>query len=158
MSSKSALAALAIILCGFITAIAQDNGSVCLQIENSVRDKASSWKLERKSRTCRRFSYFKWSSGKSEVFAVIYPESSAKEANEIFQLLLNDDELLAEKIEVLGTGLREFGEDNRLWITPKARKTGIDFKQGRVVVRVFGTTMELAIRFSKYIADAIPAA
>jgi hypothetical protein len=153
---KAVLAMLAIILCGFIPALAQENDSVCSQIGNSVRDRTRLWKLDRKSHSCNKMSYFKWTSGKSVIYAFIYPESSVKEATEIYGLLADDDELLSVKIEVLGTGLREFGGDNRLWVTPKAKQTGLDFRKGKVVVRVSGSTMELAIQFSKYIAEGIP--
>ncbi len=156
--SKSVFAALVLMFCGFMPALAQNNDSVCSQIENSVRDRTPSWKLDRKSHSCHRLSYFKWTSGKSVVYAFIYPQSSAEEAAEIYGLLANDDELFSEKIEVVGTGLREFAEENRLWITPKSKKTGVDFRKGKVVVRVSGSTLELAIQFSKYIAEAIPAA
>ena len=141
-----------------ITGLAQDKGSVCTQVETSIRAKAPSWKLEKKSPQCRVLNYFKWTSGKSDVYAFVYPGSSAKEAADTFQLVAADDEATAETIKVLGTGLRELGDENRLWMTPTVGGRGVDFRKGKVVIRVMGSTMELALQFATYIADGLPAA
>ena len=103
-------------------------------------------------------AYFKWTSGKSVIYAFVYPGSSVKEAADTFQLVAADDEITAERIKVLGTGLRELGDENRLWMTPTIRGRGVDFRKGKVVVRVSGPTMELALQFAAYIADGLLAA
>ena len=61
-------------------------------------------------------------------------------------------------MNVLGTGLREFGDENRLWMTPTFGDKGIDFRKGKFVIRVTGTTMEAALQFAAYIAQTLPAA
>ena len=141
-----------------IAAFAQDNSSVCTQLETSVRNNAPAWKLTRKSKSCHWFSYFQWTSGKSRIYAIVYPVASGKAAADTFQLLASDDEVLGEKTNSLGTGLRELGDDNRLWTTLSFGARGVDFRKGNVVVRVSGPTMELALQFACYIAQGLPAA
>jgi hypothetical protein len=140
------------------TAFAQGNDSICTTLETSVRTNAPSWKLVRKSKLCHWFSYFQWTSGKSTIYAIVYPVESRKAAVDTFQLLASDDEVLGEKTNSLGTGLRELGDDNRLWTTLSAKARGVDFRKGNVVVRISGPTMELALRFAGYIAQSLPAA
>jgi hypothetical protein len=149
-----------LILCS-TTAYPQDNNSVCARVEIAVTKKAPAWKLTRKSKSCGGLSYFQWTSGKSQIYVSLYPGSSNHEAVGRFQMLESDDELLGEKIKVLGTGIREVGDDNRLWRTPTFGARGIDFRKGNVVVRVSGmggTTLELALEFAANIFEALPAA
>jgi hypothetical protein len=155
---KALLITLTLILCCSISALAQDKETVCAQIENSVRTKAPLWKLERRSRPCKSsMVYFEWVSGKSEIYAFIYTELSSKEAIGTFEFLEIEDEIFLEKIQVFGTGLREFGEDNRLFIVPKVKRAGVDFRKGKTIVRISASTLELAIQFAAHIAEAIPA-
>ena len=74
------------------------------------------------------------------------------------KMLADDDELLGEKTNSLGTRLRELGDDNRMWITPSSGARGVDFRKGSVVVRVSASTMDLALQFAAYIAQPLPAA
>ena len=152
------LATLSVLFLCSIMAFAQDKDSICTRVETSVRNKAPSWKLSRKSKTCHALSYFQWTSNKSAIYAIVYPVASTKAAADTFQMVASDDELLGEKIKILGTGLRELGDDNRLWTTPTFGSRGVDFRKGNVVVRVSGSTMELALQFASYIAEGLPAA
>ena len=88
----------------------------------------------------------------------MWPCPSVDDAGITFRSLATDNELLSENINVLGTGLREIGDENRLWVTPTFRSKGIDFRKGKFVVRVTGTTMELALQFAASIAPTLPAA
>src|SRR5690348_12410085 len=116
MKTYSAIitASLVLLLCPLTTA-AQEGPSVCSQIENSVGNAAPKWKLARHPKRCDVMSAFKWVSGKSEIFVIMWPRPSVDDATAVFRSLATDNgDLLAENINVLGTGLREFGDENRL--------------------------------------------
>lgn len=155
--SKKIFIVLAVLLCCSIASFAQDNNSVCAQIESIVTAKVPSWKLERKSRSCHKMSFFKWTSGKSVVYAFIIPENSPVEAAETFQYFASDEEFYGRKVEILETGLRNLGDENRVWKSVTG-STGVDFRKGKVVVRVSASAIELAKQFAMYIADGMPAA
>ena len=103
-------------------------------------------------------SYFQWTSGKSQIYVFVYPKQTTTDASDIFRLLEADDEMTAEKISVLETGLRELGDENRLWMTPNVGGRGVDFRKGNVVIRVSARSLETALQFASFIAGGLPAA
>lgn len=131
---------------------------ICSKIAMYVRDKAPTWRLERRSRTCHAMSYFQWVSEKSYVYAFIYPQSSAEGAKEAYATLELDEELTLEKINIIAVNIDAVGEENRLWDTHQLKSVGMDFRQGKFVVRVGGSSMEEARKFAKYVADSVGAA
>jgi hypothetical protein len=143
-----------------IPAAAQRNDSVCAQIQQSIANKAApTWKLTKQSTyPCDRMSFLFWKSGKSTVVVWVYPKQTATEASDIFRLLEADDVMTEEKISTLGTGLRELGDENRLWMTPNFRGRGVDFRKGNVVVRVSADNLELALQFATFISIGLTAA
>ena len=156
---RIAILAVCCLIVGAIPATAQSSDSACGRIANSITTKAPSWKLTRQSKSpCDRMSYFQWTSGKSSVYVFVYPKHTVTEAADIFRLLEADDEMTAEKISVLGTGLRELGDENRLWITPNVGGRGVDFRKANVVVRVSARNLELALQFAGFISSVLPAA
>lgn len=139
----------------FVNSSAQNVSAVCSQIESAVTSQSPDWKLERKSRSCHRLAYFSWRLGKSYVYVFIWPEKTMAEAADTFKYLALEDEFYGHPIEVLGSGWRKAGEENRIWKTTFG-SPGVDLRKGRVVVRVSASNMSLARQFAVYVADAIP--
>jgi hypothetical protein len=156
---RTTILAVCCLMVGAIPAAAQTTDSVCARIGNAITTKAPSWKLTRQSKSpCDRMSYFQWTSGKSVVYAFVYPKHTVTEAVDIFRLLEADDEMTAEKISVLGTGLRELGDENRLWMTPTMGSRGVDFRKDNVVIRVSARNLEFALQFAAFISRSLTAA
>lgn len=141
--------------CYALTSLAQDNTSVCVQIERAISSKVSSWKLERKSRSCHKLSYFKWTSGNSVVYVFIFSEKSSKEGAETFKYFASDEEFFGHKVEMIEIGLRHLGSESRVWKSVSG-STGVDFRKEKIVIRISAPTIELAKQFAMFIADAIP--
>ena len=73
-------------------------------------------------------------------------------------MLASDDEMFGEQIKVLGIGLRELGDENRLFTTPSFGARGVDFRKGNVTVRISASTMEEALQFAAYVVEVLSAA
>ncbi len=152
---KKIFLAWVVVFCCSLTSLAQVNDPVCVQIENVVAAKVPTWKLERKSRSCHKMSYFKWTSGKSVVYVFIFPENSSMEATETFEYFAADEEFYGRMVEIIEIGLRNLGNENRVWKSVTG-STGVDLRKGKVVIRISASTTGLAKQFATYIADAIP--
>jgi hypothetical protein len=149
----------ALILCCAVNVFAQDKPLWVLQIEDAFKRKELKWKIERTIIRNER-SFFDESitlkSGGYRAHVQLTIWDSAKNAQDVFEAeAIAFDNTMGSRVSK--TKLKDFGDENYIW--PNLNRDGwtmIEFRKGKVLVRVYAPSVATAKRFAQYVIGQIP--
>ena len=157
MSRLKCVTLLLMIVLPNIAAFTAPDSYLLSRIENAVKEKEPRWKLKKKRASAQnKYTLYEWKSGKSFAGAFVLIVPSRERAAEALKGLTYDFEVHGLKMVITGA-VPNLGDENYEWRDPDHDGVaGVDFRRGAVVVHVKASSLEIAKRFARHIADVIP--
>ena len=154
---------LTMMVLSIVPTFGQGNVDSFTQIETSVAQKQSGWKLTKKRLYPNiEQGLFVWENGKSVVSIHVFLCNSPNEAStrlKTLPLLFNGggSDVASLNMTVLRASIPNLGDENFLWeASDRANVRGIDFRKGKVVIHTNASSIAVAEQFALQIAEAIP--
>jgi len=138
------------------SSFAQDKPAWITSVENTIKRKETSWKIENKIERPQDNSYsFTLKSGNTTASIEItaYREIANPEETFTGQITVFDTTIGKSMKK---TELVNFGNEGYIWTGSKVTYAMIMFRKDKVFVRIFAPSEKIARRFAQYVFEQIP--
>ena len=139
-----------------VSGFAQTKPAWITSVEETVKKKETSWKIQKKIEYPQNDSYS---------YTLKSGTASASIEIAAYRVITNPEETFAGQVTVFDntmgknmkkTELANFGNEAYIWTGSKGAYTTIKFRKGNVFVDIFAPTEKTARRFAQYVFEQIP--
>ena len=157
---QKAAAFLLLIVCFGCAPVAQEGPDFFSKIAKVFKEKEPAWKVESVNKgdttdPVRQSITFRSDEGQANVDVTVWEKE--KDAREVFAAeTLAFDNGMGKRMEK--ASVSELGDEGHIWTNPGSRAWPmLSFRKGKINVRVFAPSVDVAKRFARHVLEQMPA-